>query len=105
MCKYCVKPGKTGDNLRTYKCLQNLRLHAGIAHKMGVDIGVEDLEWSNISEDKHGKLVKSQERKIVNDQDRRREKKLKHNRDLIDSLSLPLDFCVDVGAYADTGAS
>ena len=44
VCKYCVKSGKTGDTLRTYKYIQNLRIHAGIVHKMGVNIGVEELD-------------------------------------------------------------
>ena len=61
------------------------------------------MEWYNLSEDRRNKLVKSHERKLVNDQDRRREKKLKHNRELIDSLSMPLDLGMDVGADADTG--
>ena len=104
VCKYCVKPGKTGDNLRTYKYLQNLRIHAGMIHKMEVDIVDDELNWTDMKEDRYNKLAKSQELKGMNDKDRRREKKLKHNRDLIDSLSLPLDLCVDVGADADTGA-
>ena len=104
VCKYCVKPGKTGDNLRTYKYLQNLRIHAGMIHKMEVDIVDDELNWTDMKEDRYNKLAKSQELKGMNDKDRRREKKLKHNRDLIESLSMPLDLCVDVGADADTGA-